>query len=677
MTTLSSTKDENCGWLRVLWNHGWLKEFLLIVIVFLAYLPALEGKFIWDDEAWTSNIFSLLSNFSGLRLMWCRPTALQQYYPLVGTTFWLDYQLWGFWTLPYHIENVLLHALGALLFWRLLRRLQVPGAWLAGAIFALHPINTESVAWITERKNVLSLPLYLGALLAYGIFTHFWKMDSASTIDNSSLRCRRAYVLSFLLFLAAMLAKTTAFSLPAVILLICWWKRGRIQWRADLLPTLPFFVVSVGLSQFTSWLEKHHLGAMGTDWSQSLPQRCLIAGHALWFYAGKLFWPVNLTFIYPRWQINSSMWWQWIFPMASLGVVALLWFLRQRIGRGPLVAVLFFSGTLFPVLGFMNVYYMRYSFVSDHWGYLSNLGLIALTSAVIVRIAKRFQMLMIFREFVVAVLLVLAILTWRQSRMYIDPETLWQITIDRNSNCWMAYNNLGVVLLQKGQVDEAIIHYQKALEINPHYADAHFNLGAILFQNGQVDAAAIHFKEALEINPDDVDAQNNLGLALLQKGQVDEAIDHFKKALEINPNDADVNSNLGDIFLQERQIDKAIICYKKALKIKPDSTLLQNHLGHVAWVLATSSNSSIRNGTNALDLALYIDELSDGKNPRIIAALAAAYAEIGRFPEAIVTAQQALQMASSQNNSNLITIIQTHLKFYEKNSPFRSTEQIP
>jgi tetratricopeptide (TPR) repeat protein len=743
MTSSSPAQGENWRRLCVLWDRDWLKGFLLVVAVFFAYQPALHGKFIWDDESWTSNISSLLKNSSGLRLMWCQPTALQQYSPLTGTTFWLDYQLWGFWTLPYHIENVLLHSFGALLFWRLLRRLQVPGAWLAGAIFALHPVNTESVAWITERKNVLSLPLYLGALMAYGRFTRFWKAetDSASAIDNSLPQHRGAYALSFFLFLAALLAKSTAFSLPAAILLICWWKRGRIQWRTDVLPTLPFFVLAVGFSLLTSWLEKHHLGAMGTDWSHPFSERCLIAGRALWFYAGKLFFPANLMFIYPRWQLDASAWWQWIFPIAALAVVAALWCLRQRISRGPLVAVLFFSGTLFPVLGFMNVYFMRYSFVCDHWVYLSSLGLITLGTSVIVQIVERLRLPMIFRGFASVLLLVLAILTWRQSRMYADAETLWRTTLDRNPACWLAseslgdillkkgmvneamaqlqqtlaiqpddavaYDNIGIALLQKGQVNEAITNYQRALAIQPDYALAHYNLGDVLFQKGRVDEAIVQLQQALAIQPEFAEAHNNLGNILLQRGETDEAIVHFQRALAIQPDYAAAHYDLGNALFLKGQTDEAIIHYQRALAIQPDHAKAHNNLGtallqkgqldeainefqkalaiqpslveaqiglaHIAWVLATSPDPSIRNGTKAVELAEQTNRLSGGNNPIIAATLAAAYAEAGRFPEAITTAQRAEQLATSQNNTALAAPLEAELKLYQAGSPLHET----
>jgi hypothetical protein len=237
--------------------------------ILFAYFPCLNGTFVWDDASWTLNLAKYFQGLSGLGTIWTHLTVLQQYYPLTGTCFWIDYQLWGFWTLPYHVENVLLHILAAFLFFKLLDRLMVPGASFAAALFALHPMMVESVAWITERKNVLSLVLFLAGLLSYGRFTAFWGAGAASGGKNPGIVGRQAYAYALLLFLAAYLAKATAFAFPAVVLLICWWKRGVLRWRQDVAPTLPFFAIGVGLGLLTFWVERNHVGAKGPDWDLS------------------------------------------------------------------------------------------------------------------------------------------------------------------------------------------------------------------------------------------------------------------------------------------------------------------------------------------------------------------------------------------------------------------------
>jgi protein O-mannosyl-transferase len=341
----------------------WWLGLLLLAVILLAYQPVWHAGFVWDDDNYVTKNRTL-HDLSGLRQIWFDTKATPQYYPLVYTTFWVEYHVWKLNPLGYHIVNELLHALGAILLWRVLKRLELPGAWLAAAIFALHPVNVESVAWITERKNVLSGVFFFAAAWAYLRFAG----------ETGSQKRRRGWWLAgLLLFVCALLSKTAACSLPVVLLLARWWKQKRLEW-GDVLPLVPFFVVGLGLGLQTAWLEKHHVGAGGAEWSASFAERWLIAGRALWFYAGKLFWPVNLTFVYPRWQLDVGIWWQWLFPAGALATVATLWFGRKKFGGGPLAAILIFASTLFPILGFLNVYYMRYSFVADHFQYFAEIG---------------------------------------------------------------------------------------------------------------------------------------------------------------------------------------------------------------------------------------------------------------------------------------------------------------
>ncbi len=568
---------------------------LIGLLVVIAYWPALRGGFVWDDDSWTSNISGLLWDFSGLRAIWFQPTALQQYYPLSGTTFWLDYQFWGFWTTPYHVENVVLHALAALLFWRLLLRLGVPGAWLAAALFALHPVMVESAAWITERKNVLSLVLFLGALLAYRRYGEGVTRDQCPVSGTDSIRSRVTghgspfYVLALVLFLGALLAKTTTFSLPAAMLLIGWWQRGRIRWRADVLPTLPFLALSMGLCLVTAWLEKHHVGAQGPDFDLTWPQRCLVAGRVPWFYLGKLLWPADLCFVYARWEPAAGVWWQWLFPAAAVGALAALWGLRSRMGRGPLTAALFYVGTLFPLLGFLNAYGMRYSFVWDHWVYLPSLGIFALVAALVVRAAEGLGKPGMVYGFGAIVLPVLGLLTWRQAGMYTDMETLWRTTLAKNPEAWMAHNNLGDVLLKQGRIDEAISQVQQAIRLKPGYADGYNNLGAILYKQGWIDEAIRQYQEALRLNPDYADACYNLGNAFYKKGQIDEAIRQYRETIRLRPDYAKAYYNLGTALGVKGQINEAISQFQEALRLKPDFVEAQNNLAHALEIKNASA----------------------------------------------------------------------------------------
>ncbi|MGA2604590.1 MAG: tetratricopeptide repeat protein [Verrucomicrobiia bacterium] len=616
----------------------WVFSFALVVMTLLVYLPALHGGFVWDDDSWTTGIPQLLRDVSGLRSMWGHPTALQQYYPLTGTTFWLDYHLWGFWTLPYHVENVLLHAFATLLFWRLLWRLRVPGAWLAAAIFALHPVMVESAGWITERKNVLSLVLYLGALLVYGRFASFWNgnNDSAAGTDNP-LPHRMYYLLAWLLALGALLAKTTAFSLPAVILLISWWKRGRIRWREDVEPTVPFFALAILLGLVTARLEKNG-GASGPEWAISLPERCLIAGRALVFYSSKLLWPRNLCFVYPRWQLNAHSLRQWLYPGVAVGAILGLWVARRRIGRGPAAAAFFFVGTLFPLLGFMNAYYMRYSFVCDHWVYLSSLGPIALVAAAMTTAFKSFQRRRVLVEsvFYGALLLILAACTWRQARIYRDAETLWRDTLAKNPGAWMAHNNLGALLKQSGRRESAFEEYELAVRINPDDAYAQVNLGTALMDDGKVSEAVTHFERAVKINPNYVTAHNSLGVSLLNLGRLPEATAEFQRALQLDPNFADAHYNLGLVALQAGQLQDAIAELRAAAHDKADSAEYQFELG-LALKQAGRIEEAIAHYQRAVQIA--------PNNPNMRINLGNSLLQAGMTQDAIAQYEEALHMA--------------------------------
>ncbi|MCE0499336.1 MAG: tetratricopeptide repeat protein, partial [Methylacidiphilales bacterium] len=460
----------------------------------------------------------------------------------------------------------LLYAFSALLLLKILRCLEVPGAWLATAIFALHPVQVESVAWVSELKNMLSGVFYFSAALAY------LKFDRT--------REAKAYGFSLLLFVLGLLSKSVIATLPAALLVVFWWKRGKLSWKEDVLPLVPFFLVGMASGLLTAWVERRFVGAEGAEFNYTLIERTLIAGRAVWFYLGKVFWPADLIFIYPHWDVSETVWWQYLFPAGAVMVAVVLAWLSRR-WRGPLAGFLFFAGTLFPALGFLNVYPFRYSFVADHFQYLACLGIIIPCAAGIARLM----------DFVIpkkgwlqaglysGLLLVLGVLSWQRVWAYESEETLWNDTISRNPTCLMARNNLGNVLLQKGQVDEAIAQYEKILEINPNDSEGRNNLGNALLKKGQADEAMVQYRKALEINPKDATADYDLGNAFLQKGHVDEAMIQYQKALKTNPNSVLARFNLGNAFLQKGQVDEAMTQYQMALEIDPDYAMAHFNLG--------------------------------------------------------------------------------------------------
>lgn len=538
----------------------------LLLLTVVAYLPALDNGFVWDDDDYvTAN--PTLRSADGLRRIWLEPGAVPQYYPLTFTTLWLDYQIGGLNPFGYHLVNVLLHGLAAVLVWLVLRRLAVPGAWLAAAVFAVHPVHVESVAWITERKNVLSGALYLGAMLAYLRYAGVGApRDAAAAASRSWV----LYGLSLALFVAGLLAKTVVCTLPAALLLILWWKRGRDVGR-EVVPLLPFFAIGLALALVTVEVERRFVGAAGADWQLSIVDRCLIAGRAVWFYLGKLAWPAPLTFFYPRWTIDASAAWQYAFPLAAVAVAATLLALHRRIGVGPLVAFLFFGATLGPALGFVDVFPMRYSFVADHFQYLASLGPITLAAALAALAARRVHgnARRATTALGVVVVALLAVLTARQSEAYRDLRTLWEDTLAKNPGAWMAHNNLGLLLMQEGQPEAAMAHYRAAIAVKPDDAFAHNNLGHTLASVGRVDEAVPLLEEAVRIEPGNAEAWSNLGNAHAARQRWADALAAYERALAVRPSFADAWGNAANVMLLTGRRDDAIAAYERALALDP------------------------------------------------------------------------------------------------------------
>lgn len=533
----------------------------ILVLALLAYWPALQAGFIWDDDDYVQKNAALRS-VDGLVRIWCNPGVTFQYYPLVFTTFWVEYHAWELAPMGYHLVNVLLHLSGAFLLWRVLIVLRLPGAWLPAAIFALHPVQVESVAWITERKNVLSGLFYFAAALQYLKFQE----DKDRASDGRSHRWR--YAASLGLFACALFSKTVTCSLPAALLLVRYWKKGRLG-RTDWLPLLPFFALGLAMVSVTGWMEHHVAGAHGNDWMLGFQQRCWIAGRAVWFYFLKLVWPANLTFIYPRWDVSPDQSWQWIFPLGALALVGLLWLQRARIGRGPLVAALFFGGTLLPALGFVDVYPMRYSFVADHFQYLASIGVILVLAWILARRIRWTAPLL---------LPLLAALTWNQCHIYRDLETLWKDTIAKSPTSWMAHNNLGVVHQSRAEFEKAGACYREAIRLKPDYPEALDNLGSVCLATDKPDEAIRYYKESLTAKPGFPDTINRLGQAYLARGMIQEAIDCFREVLQIRGENAEVMFNIGCALTILEKRPEALAAFRRAMELDPkDARARVNH----------------------------------------------------------------------------------------------------
>lgn len=545
-------------------RRDWIAFPLLAIVALAAYQHVVHAGFIWDDDAHVTP--PGLRSLHGLWRIWFEPGATQQYYPALYSAFWLEHRMWGDAASGYHLVNIALHALAACLLFCVLRRLSVPGAVLAAALFAAHPVCAESVAWISEQKNTLSAVFFFSAGLTYLRF------------DKG--RRPGMYALGIALFVVALLSKSVTATLPAALLVVLWWKRGRLSLRGDVLPLAPWLVLGAGAGAMTAWMERTHVGASGAAYGLGVAGRFLVAGRALWFYLGKLAWPANLAFIYPRWVVDPRDPAQYLFPAAAAAALAALWLLRHRT-RGPLAAALLFAGTLFPALGFINVFPFIYSFVADHFQYLAAAMILSGAAAAYAQSARRLPAAGRSVAWLAAAgaVMVLVVLTRLQCAMYSDAETLWRATIARNPACWMAYNNLANDALAKGRVDEAVADVGMALTYGPTNAEAYVTWGDALREEGRIDESVARYDRALEIEPGNAIAHNNLGNLLLAEGRRDEAIAHYLKALATKPDFAKALANLGDAYLQGGQLDEAISEYQRALEADPINAGTHVNLG--------------------------------------------------------------------------------------------------
>ncbi len=556
------------------WTFG---AGLLALLIFTAYFPTFQNFYIWDDDQYlTQNPF--LADFEGLKRIWLDMRAMPQYYPMVFTSFWIEHQIWGLDPVGYHVDNVVIHCFNALLFWRILVLLNIKGSWLGAAIFALHPVQVESVAWVTERKNVLSgLFLFLSM---YSFFRFYDPIAGFGPHAKSGKFKFWLYGLSLLLFLCALLSKTVTCTLPAVILLIFWWKQNCIR-KDVFLFTLPYFFTGLFFASITAKLEKFSVGAIGEEWDFSIIDRVLIAGRVLWFYIGKLLFPFPLVFTYPRWIIDDAVWWQYLYPLSFLLLLIVLWFLRNRIGRGSLAGTLLFAGTLLPALGFFNVYPMRFSFVADHFQYLASIGMILPFSVGMAKLEGLCRPNVI-RGLVSVLLITLGSLTWKQSHVYKDTITLWKDTVRKNPGAWMAHYNLGLEYANSGKVGLAAHSYALAVKYKPDHYKAHFNLGNSYRLLGRLEDAVESYRNALRVNPEHFKSWVNMGIILGKLNNTGQAIEALNKAGELQPDKSLVHYNLGVLYSEAGQFDKAKDAFEKVLQLDPDDQEALNAINMLA-----------------------------------------------------------------------------------------------
>jgi tetratricopeptide (TPR) repeat protein len=530
-----------------------------------AFLPALGAGFIWNDDTYlTAN--RTLDGLDGLRLIWTQPRSNEQFYPMVFTSFWVEKRLWGLDPLGYHLVNVLLHAGSALLLWRLLARLGLRGAWLAAAAFALHPMCVESVAWVTERKNTLSLFLSLLAMHAY-----FASREKRARSEAGS-PARALSFIGFSFFVLALFSKTTAAVVPAVLLVLVWWRDGRVK-RADVRPLLPWFAAGIALGAHTAWLERTAVMAVGSEWALNAADRFVLAGRAVLFYSQKFLLPLDLSFIYSRWKVDAHVPLQWLPALGALVLLVLAWRLRAGLGRGPFAFLLLFGGVLFPAMGFFNVYPMRFSWVADHFAYqaVAVLAAAAVCGAASLTAGWSAKSTRAAAALAAALIALLGTLTFRQSRIYRDEETLWSATLQKNPECFICHTNYGIWLMEKGRDPEAAAHLEASVRLKPDEVPTLLNLALIDERRGHFDEAATLLRSALRVDPANAAALINLAKADARAGRVNDAIASYREALRLgSPGDHLAHNGLGAALMRQGQEAEAIEHFREALRLKPD-----------------------------------------------------------------------------------------------------------
>jgi tetratricopeptide (TPR) repeat protein len=677
---------------------------LIVLLTFAVYWPALHGQYLWDDDVMlTAN--PLVHQSDGLRKIWFS-TEPHDYFPITLTSLWLEWRLYGANRISpfgYHAVNVALHALGAILLWRVLRRLQIPGCFWAALVFAVHPVCVPSVAWIAERKNVLSLVFYALTVLCYLRDGERFQVDQSRFTFHVS----RWYWLSLFAFLFALLSKTSVVMLPFVLLLCDWWQRkgdreSKVESRTPndpdsrpstfdarlLFRVAPFFLLSLILGLVTVWFQKHR--AIGATTTDPLFTRLLGGGFAVWFYFLTALLPAKLTMVYPRWEISKSFldftpWLLW------LGILLVLWKFRRAWGCAPLFALGYFSLTLVPVLGIFDMSFFTYSRVADHLQYLSLISIVVLVIAGIQKLRPLIGSVGL-QTLHIGLVLALSIASWHRAKAFSGPEKLWTDNIQKNPKAWVAHNNLGNAIAHGTNFGAAIEHFENALRLNPKYADAHNNyanalsdldrlpeavthyeealkfksgfafaennLGYALARLGRHDEAVAHYLNALRIDPNYFFAHHNLALTLARQKKYNEAVEEFRAGLRLHPNDAAAQCNLANTLSDAGRLDEAIVEFQRALQMKPVRVEAYTGLG-----LAFGMKGNLPEATHYFSEAVSLQPT----NVVALSNLGNALARQGKFDEAIEQYEAALRVAPNdpETHGNLGNALMERKRFDE------------
>jgi protein O-mannosyl-transferase len=671
---------------------------LIVVVALVAYIPSINGGFIWDDYLLLVDN-PLVKAPDGLHKIWCTAEAID-YWPATNTSFWLEWRMWAVNSTGYHVTNLVLHVVESLLVWIILRKLSIPGALLAALIFAVHPVNVESVAWIAQRKNTMAMLFFLFSILWY---VKYIELAPRPTFGRCPLAAKQFtadcppstahffiwYWLSLAAFLLAMLGKGSVAMLPLLLLGIIWWLRP-LKWQ-DLLRTVPFFVVAVILGAVNVEFQTHATEKVVR--AISFTDRLLGAGGVVWFYLYKAILPIDLAFVYHQWHITACDILWWLPLLAVLALTAVLWRFRKTWSRDVLFAWGFFCVALAPVMGFTDAAFMQYSLVADRYQHIAIIGLIALASAAWCAWLRSARGAIRSLAIAVAIAAIgaLMFLTLRQNALYRDAMTLYQATLAKNPDCVMAQFNYANALSKTNRPQDAIEHYKQAIRLKPDFAMAFYGLGNTLVKTGRAEESVEYFQEFLRLKPGHAEVHNSLGNAFSQLGRTEEAIEQFQKALAINPASPEAHMNLGNTFQQENRPQEAIEHFRQVLQLRPEQSEAHAMLGialaqtgrlpeavdSFRQALAQNPNDAEthKNLGNAL---LQTDRPNEAIEqfkqalqikPDYTGAyflLASAYARVNQSDEAIAAAQKALNLARSKKQTELARQIDDWLNTYQR-----------
>lgn len=639
-----------------------LGGLLIVLLVFAVYSPVLPGTFLMDDARLIGADNPLVNGSLTPWSLW-----FQTDFTLTTFGWWLEDLAFGKNPLGFHLVNLMLQAISAVLLWRLLARLKIPGAWLAGAVFAVHPVAVCTVARVAELKNTLSLPFYLLSMIAYLNYESaalYPETDYSVEKPQSRQWATLWLTISLIAFVLALLAKTTVVVLPVILLLCGLWRRRRITAK-DVIHLSPFFVLSVAFGLMSIWFQKHQALLTTHEVLQTagFPERLATAGYVFWFYLSKALLPVNLSIVYSPWKMEPGSMVAFVPAMLGLAVLGLCWWFRRGWGRHALLGLGCFAVALFPALGFFDAQFMTMWQVSDHLQYIPMIAITALGAAALAAWLDP----AIFRVVAVVLLAALCGLSFQRAKAFRTEETLMRDTIAKNAAAWPAHTDLGVELAKHGDLAGAIEEFKRALQDQPGSQDVHRDLGQAYLAQGKLADAEVELAAALKTNPLNPVIQRDYADILKLLGRNREALEHLLIANALKPNAA-TRTDLASLYYLSGSPAEAATQLRLALALDPDQV---EALKTLAWILATSKDDSVRNGKEALRDAKHACDLTGFKRPEIVGMLAVAYAEVGDFPRAIAAAEQTGQLATQAGDQRWAAISNQFLAAFQAGKPWR------